>query len=158
MAKQLIATLVTNSNGEAFYNYTGTGSGQTTFIAESGELESNSLTINDINQKLTITADKNILSYADNESCTITATYEGPSIDGQTVVFKKGDTILATKTTNSNGVATYDYQSQGVGDVTITVECMNLQETYELEDCFAYRETGSQAHNTGSTQHFYPFI
>ena len=48
MAKQLIATLVTNSNGEAFYNYTGTGSGQTTFIAESGELESNSLTINDI--------------------------------------------------------------------------------------------------------------
>lgn len=143
MAKQLIATLVTNSNGEAFYTYTGTGAGQTTFMAESGELESNSLTINDINQELTITADKNILSYADNESCTITATYEGPSVNGQTVVFKNGDTILATKTTDSNGIATYDYQSQGVGDVTITVECMNLQETYEVHDYWKYIASGS---------------
>lgn len=143
MAKQLIATLVTNSNGEAFYTYTGTGAGQTTFMAESGELESNSLTINDINQELTITVDKNILSYVDNESCTITATYEGPSVDGQTVVFKNEDTILATKTTDSNGIATYDYQSQGVGDVTFTVECMNLQETYELEDCTFYDDQSS---------------
>ena len=52
----------------------------------------------------------------------------------------------------------YEYSSQGIGDVTFTVECMNLQETYSIEDCFAYRETGSQAHNTGSTQHFYPLF
>lgn len=53
MAKELVAILVTDNNGEATHNYIGTGAGQTTFVAESGELESNSLTINDINQELT---------------------------------------------------------------------------------------------------------
>ena len=49
--------------------------------------------------------------------------------------------VLDTVTTDSNGIATYEYESQGVGDVTITVECMNLQETYELEDCTCYDTT-----------------
>ena len=253
MVKQLIATLVTNSNGEAFYNYTGTGAGQTTFIAESGELESNSLTINDINQELTITADKNILSYADNDTATLTATltknnnpiqgeniyiYNNPdniefdqmlygplyypcirlklegdgvmtfpggrgliinlynnnnqyidsmglSTEKWSIISSNGEillknetqnyttnfasftqyfiieiginaqnqtdyptitsstfsTFIETITTDSNGVATYTYNSQGVGDVTITAECMNLQETYELQDIYFARIT-----------------
>lgn len=36
--------------------------------------------------------------------------------------------------TNSSGVATLGYVSRGAGDVTITVECMNLQETYSIHD------------------------
>ncbi len=151
MAKELIATLITNGNGEAFYTYTGTGAGETTFIAESGDLESEPLIINDVLESITLTADKNILSYADNDTVTLTATYEGTNVSGKSVVFKIGDTVLDTVNTDSNGIATYEYESQGVGDVTITVECMNLQETYVIEDCFAYRENGSQAHNTGST-------
>lgn len=39
--------------------------------------------------------------------------------------------------TDSNGVATVSYNSQGAGDVTITAECMSLQETYDIEDCIA---------------------
>lgn len=141
MARELIGTLITNSNGEAFYTYTGTGAGETTFIAESGELESAPLTINDINQELTLTADKSILSYADEDSCTLTATYDGETVSGKSVVFKIGDTVLDTVITDSNGIATYTYDSQGVGDITFTVECMNLQETYELQDCTRYSTT-----------------
>ena len=89
-------------------------------------------------ETLSLTADKNILSYADGDTVTLTATYDGTTIEGKSVVFKMGDTVLATETTDSNGVATYEYESQGVGDVTITAECMNLQETYELEDCYFY--------------------
>lgn len=135
MARELIATLLTDSNGEASHNYTGTGAGETTFIAESGDLESEPLVINDISEKLTLTSDKNILSYVDNDTATLTATYEGDTLEGKSVVFKVGDTVLATETTDSEGVATYTYSSQGVGDVTFTVECMNLQETFVIEDC-----------------------
>ena len=138
MAKELIATLITNGNGEAFYTYTGTGAGETTFIAESGDLESEPLIINDVLESITLTADKNILSYADNDTVTLTATYEGTNVSGKSVVFKIGDTVLDTVNTDSNGIATYEYESQGVGDVTITVECMNLQETYAIEDCLYY--------------------
>ena len=77
MARELIATLVTDANGEATHNYIGTGAGETTFIAESGDLESEPLIINDVLEGITLTADKNILSYADYESCTLTANVTG---------------------------------------------------------------------------------
>lgn len=90
-------------------------------------------------ETLSLTADKDILSYYDEDSAILTATYDGAgAVSGKSVVFKIGDTVLDTVTTDSNGVATYEYESQGIGDVTITAECMNLQETYELEDCYAY--------------------
>lgn len=41
--------------------------------------------------------------------------------------------------TDNNGVATCTYSSQGVGDVTITAECMNLTETYSIEDIYLFR-------------------
>lgn len=87
---------------------------------------------------LSLTCDKSILSYFDNDSCTLTATYEGTNVSGKSVVFKVGDTVLDTIQTDSEGVAEYTYNSQSVGDVTITAECMNLQETYEVEDCLNY--------------------
>lgn len=40
MAKELVATLVTDSNGEASYNYVGVGAGKIDFSAESGILQS----------------------------------------------------------------------------------------------------------------------
>lgn len=84
---------------------------------------------------LSVSANKDILSYADEDECVLTATLSGGSVANRPVVFKKGNTVLDTVITDSNGVATYTYDSQGVGDVTITVECMNLQETYAVEDC-----------------------
>jgi hypothetical protein len=87
---------------------------------------------------LSVTADKSVLSYADGEKAVLTAKLTGESVEGKSVVFKKGSTVLDTVTTDSSGEATYEYTSQGVGDVTITVECMSLQETYAIEDCLNY--------------------
>ena len=38
------------------------------------------------------------------------------------------------RTTDSYGEASVYYDSKGTGDINITVDCMNLQETYSLED------------------------
>lgn len=94
-------------------------------------------------ETLSLTADKSVLSYADSDSCTLTATYDGSDVSGKSVVFKIGDTVLATETTDSEGIAEYEYSSQGVGDVTFTVECRSLQETYELEDCIYFHDMTS---------------
>jgi hypothetical protein len=93
---------------------------------------------------LTLTSDKDILSYYDGDSAVLSATVKdqnGEVMSGQSVVFKKGSAVLATKTTDSVGVASYTYASQGVGDVTLTAECMNLQETYSIQDCDYYADT-----------------
>jgi len=103
---------------------------------------------------LTLTSDKDILSHYDSDSAVLSATVKdqnGEVMSGQSVVFKKGSVVLATKTTDSGGVASYTYASQGVGDVTLTVECMNLQETYELEDCNFYSSDGTKLQGTYTT-------
>ena len=100
---------------------------------------------------LSVTADKSILSYADGEKAVLTATLTGETVEGKTVTFKQGDTVLATETTDSNGEATYEYTSTGAGDVTITVECMSLQETYSLEDCSYYSTTEYKQNTSGIT-------
>ena len=88
--------------------------------------------------KILLTTDKQVLSHYDNESCTLTATLldsNGNGVGGEEIVFKANGGLLGTVITGDNGVATVSYNSQGVGDVTITAECMNLVQTYSLEDC-----------------------
>ena len=171
MAKELIAVLVTDNNGEAFHNYTGTGAGQTTFVAESGDLESEPLIINDISESITLTSDKNILSYADNDTVTLTATYDGTTLEGKSVVFKIGSRVLDTVVTDSEGVAEYEYISQGIGDLVFTAECGELVETITIEDCirydsatsdktndyslYCYRGSGSASWNYNSNGYYY---
>ena len=107
---------------------------------------------------LSVSSDKDVLSYADGEKAVLTAKLTGESVEGKSVVFKKGSTVLATETTDSSGEATYEYSSQGVGDVTITVECMNLQETYAIEDCLNYdsltSDSGKWTIPTGVTSQY----
>ena len=90
---------------------------------------------------LSVTADKSILSYADGEKAVLTAKLTGESVSGKSVVFKKGSTVLDTVTTDSSGEATYEYSSEGVGDVTLTVECENITQTINIEDCTYYHES-----------------
>lgn len=88
--------------------------------------------------KILLTTDKSVLSHYDNESCTLTATLldsNGNGVSGEEIVFKANGGVLGTVITGDNGVAQFTYQSTGVGDVTITVECMALQETCSIEDC-----------------------
>jgi hypothetical protein len=142
----IIDTVTTGTGGAFSKNVTGLSVGQYSFKAV---FEGDStytgvtssivqVTVSDVPTVLTVSADKDILSYVDNEKSVITATLTGGVVSGKSVVFKKGSTVLDTVTTDSSGEATYEYSSQGVGDVTITVECMSLQETYAIEDCLNY--------------------
>ena len=104
---------------------------------------------------LSVVADNPVLSYSDGDSAVLSATvrdqYSLP-MSNQSVVFKVGDTVLDTVTTDGNGKAEYEYTSQGSGDVTFTVECGNLQETYELEDCKFYDASSSSNVNKYSVE------
>ena len=163
----LLGTAITDLNGIATYTYTPSQLGNFTFhtVFEGTEnftnCNSNNVNITVINSptSLVLQADKSILSDYDNDKCVLTATlYDDGNtpIEGLSVVFKNGDIVLATITTNSSGVAEYTYNSQGVGDVTITAECINLQETYTLEDCNYYSETGTTLIQNDSTDTSYP--
>src|SRR5574344_320290 len=142
----LLGTGITDLNGVATYTYTPSQLGNFTFhtVFEGTEnftnCTSNNVNVTVINpqRSLVLQADKSILSHYDNDNCTLTATlYDNNNtpIEGLSVVFKNGNIVLDTITTDSGGVATYTYNSQGVGDVTITAECMDLQETCSIEDC-----------------------
>ena len=156
----LLGTAVTDLNGIATYTYTPSQLGNFTFNAVFEGTEnftncnSNNVNITVINPptSLVLQADKSILSNYDNDNCVLTATlYDNNNtpMEGLNVVFKNGDIVLATVTTNSNGVAEYTYNSQGVGDVTITTECMNLVQTYSLEDVWLHRtDEYSRTHNS----------
>ena len=91
-----------------------------------------------IGYNLELTSNKNILSFYDDEHCVLTATLldsNGNGVSGEEIVFKANGGLLGTVITGDNGVATVSYNSQGVGDVTITAECMNLTKTLSIEDC-----------------------
>ena len=163
----LLGTAITDLNGIATYTYTPSQLGNFTFhtVFEGTEnftnCNSSNVNVTVINSptSLVLEADKSILSHYDNDNCTLTATlYDNNNIPmgGLGVVFKNGDIVLATITTDSSGVAEYTYNSQGVGDVTITAECMNLTETYTLEDCNYYSETGTTLIQNDSTDSDYP--
>lgn len=142
----LLGTGITDLNGVATYTYTPSQLGNFTFhtVFEGTEnftnCTSNNVNITVINAptSLVLEADKSILSHYNNDDCVLTATlYDNNNtpMEGLGVVFKNGDIVLATITTDSSGVAEYTYNSQGVGDVTITAECMNLTKTLGIEDC-----------------------
>lgn len=163
----LLGTAITDLNGVATYTYTPSQLGNFTFNAVFEGTEnftncnSNNVNITVINAptSLVLQADKSILSNYDNDNCVLTATlYDNNNtpMEGLSVVFKNGDIVLATIPTDSGGVATYTYNSQGVGDVTITAECMNLQETYILEDCNYYNEPGITLIQNDSADSSYP--
>ena len=163
----LLGTAITDLNGVATYTYTPSQLGNFTFhtVFEGTEnftnCTSNNVNITVINPptSLVLQADKSILSHYDNDNCTLTATlYDNNNtpMEGLRVVFKNGDIVLATITTDSGGVATYTYNSQGVGDVTITAECMNLQETYSIQDCFIFDENGFSYTSNSTADTTYP--
>jgi len=92
---------------------------------------------------LTLTSDKDILSYADSESATLTATLleDGVGVSGATVEFFNGSTSLGTAQTDSNGVAVKTYASTGAGDVSLKAEADNgmiVSKTYSISDIYYY--------------------
>ena len=90
-----------------------------------------------------LTTNKSILSYANNETCTLSAQLinngNPVNISGVTVEFFNGNTSLGTASTNSNGIATKTYNSQGIGNMTITAQADTyISNNVNIEDCYLY--------------------
>ena len=99
-------------------------------------------TIQVVEPYIDLTSDKSILSYADGDTATLTATVHNKTVNGVTVTFYDGnDNVIGTGTTNSDGVAVCNnpYQSQGIGDVTLKAEAsvdgILVSKRYEIQDC-----------------------
>lgn len=84
---------------------------------------------------LSLVSDKSVLSYADSESATLTATYSGGS--GATVqLYDSDDTLIGTMTDNDDGTYSYTYASTGVGDVGFYAKTGDtVSSTVSIEDC-----------------------
>lgn len=95
---------------------------------------------------VSLTSDKSILSYADSETATLTATvldqFNQP-MENETVSFAVvGGSTIGSDTTDSNGEATVSYSSEGTGDITVQASIgMIVSESYAIEDCVTYDTT-----------------
>ena len=149
---------ITQSN-EGTYSYYAVFEGSSTY--ESVTSSTGSIVVSDVPTPsydgVSLTSDKSILSYADSDSCTLTAQLldgsSSASVSGVTVEFFKGSTSLGTATTNSSGVATKTYSSTGAGDVSLTASAGTfVSETYSIEDCSYYNTSEvSRTTTQGST-------
>ena len=124
------------------------------YCKHNGEVEGNTVHFYAIApptiSSISITSDKSAISYSDGEKATLTIISldeDDNPLPNQQIVIKNGSTILDTLQTGSDGTVTYEYTSQGVGDVTLTVECGEVSETITIEDCMVYIENPSECTN-----------
>ena len=148
----VIATLTTGSDGGYTETVSNLSVGTHSFKAVNTNAESSTISITvtepSHDYALSVASTKDILSYADSESATVTGTLtdNGVAVAGETLSYsvKKGSTVISSGsgTTDSNGQVSMTYQSTGVGDVTVEFDFgVLLQERYELEDCWKYDST-----------------
>lgn len=147
----VLGTGVTDADGIAYYTHTFTTGGTYNITASFAGTEnfddcvSSSITVS-VTYEMTITADKPILSFADSDVATITATLSDgvAGVGGETLsyeVLDKDDNVLdsGSDVTDASGEISFSYQSLGIGDVQVVVYYgIFLQETYEVEDCHFY--------------------
>ena len=104
---------------------------------------------------VSLTSNKSILSYADSESATLSATVldsDSEPLENVSVEFFKGSTSLGTADTNSSGVATKTYASAGAGDLSFTAKAGGVTSTgVNIEDCYVYDTTEHSHTQSGST-------
>ena len=107
---------------------------------------------------ISLTSDKSVLSYADSESATLSATVldeDSNPCEGVSVEFFKGSTSLGTASTNSSGVATKTYASAGSGDLSFTAGVGSLvSESFAIQDCSYWNDgssVGSLDYDTGTS-------
>lgn len=144
-------TCTTNSNGAYSKTITGLAVGSHSLKAVNTNAESSTITVTVTeptpvhDYSLSVASTKDILSYADSESATLTATLldNNVAVAGETLsyVIKHGATTIdsGTGTTDSNGEISISYTGTGVGDVDVIVSYGSLlQETYDVIDYVSY--------------------
>jgi len=158
----IIGTSITDNNGVATLLYTPVAADCDTALNLSAVFSgtdnfnsANSNNINvDVNSTLELTSDKDILSYADNEYATLTATLNSADKNNKEIIFEvrkqSDDSLVETLTgnTDSSGNATVYYYGQGAGDIYIKTKCMNLIQTFVVLDCSDYQPLTSNAHQS----------
>ena len=90
---------------------------------------------------LVLTSDKSVLSYADSDSCVLTATYTGSTVAGHTVKLydASDDSLVATMVDNGDGTYSTTYVSQGVGDIGFYAVSGNfVTEIFVISDIHYY--------------------
>ena len=145
-----LATLTTDSNGAFTGSLSSLASGSHTLSVEfagdtyyTSVTGSRTITLSSITpSSVSLTSNKSILSYADSDSATLTATVTGSDSNpysGASVEIYSGSTKLGDATDNSDGTYTYTLASTGGGDLSLTAKVGSLvSETYEVEDCWRY--------------------
>lgn len=90
---------------------------------------------------LTLTTNKNILSYYDSETATLTATHSQGA--GKTVEIYNAVTgvKIGDMTDNNDGTYTYTYNSAGIGDISMTATAGTTESnSITIEDCYYFND------------------
>lgn len=146
----VISTVNTNVDGVASFNYTPGVDGLHSLTAESlTGVVSNVASVNVVSfDAITLTSDKTILSYSDDESATLTAQLmnsgsisgiEGVSVDFN--IYDENNVLLDTLTasTDGTGLATVSYHSQATGNIYIKATTSNIfSNNIQIEDLEYY--------------------
>ena len=86
-----------------------------------------------------------ILSYADSESADfkfIAYDENNNPVENYAVTVTQGSNTYNLKT-NSSGIATYSYESQGIGDTSVAISSSLVSKTFALQDCNFYDASSS---------------
>ena len=143
----VLGTDTTDASGEATYQETislSPGSYSFSAYASNGVYGMIIITVvAPVPASVSLTGDKSILSYADSDSCTLTATVldsNSQPVSGETVSFDiVGGSNIDSATTGADGTCSVSYYSEGTGDLNIQASCGTLlSEIYEVEDCIQY--------------------
>ena len=153
LADPVIGHAVTNDDGVATFEYVVDAYGVYDFYAEFLGIEqctSQQATVT-CDYNLVLSADKDILSYNDSDSCTITGILDSETglVENEeinySIMHNETELDSGTLTTDENGEIVLIYDSTGAGDVNVIFSLGEgsrlLQKTFVIEDCDAYFTT-----------------
>lgn len=93
-------------------------------------------------EAILLTTDKNILSYADSETATLTATHSRGAGKSVSVYNAVSGAKIGDMTDEGDGTYTYTYTSAGVGDISMTATSGTTESnSIPIEDCLFYADT-----------------
>ena len=93
-------------------------------------------------EAILLTTDKNILSYADSETATLTAVHSMGSGKSLAVYNAVSGAKIGDMTDNQDGTYSYTYSSTGTGDISMTCATLTGESnSITIEDCIDYDDT-----------------
>ena len=159
-------TTTTDSNGEYSFTFTYPDNSTHTFKIVYGGDSNYTASECNVNivlrtaSSITVANTDDIVSlHGSVNSTTLTATVYDQNLNGLgglSVAWYVDDVLADTTVTDSNGEATYTYESVNAGDVSVRAVCMSLSETYTITDTFFDNSYFYDIHNwnnygTGNT-------